>query len=224
MSGSQSTAVMARRSVAADSLDYFPTPPWSTRALCELVLGGLPMLGSLVCAEPACGEGHMARPLAEYFARVHAADVYPHGFGAVADFLGAPLVGGWEPPEPVDWIITNPPFRTAEAFARRALALARVGVAMLLRTAWLESGERYRLFQDHPFALVCPFVERVAMVEGRLDRAASSATAYSWFVWRQGDAGMRVQHIPPCRALFDRNADWRAGTPAATPLFGGDAA
>ena len=35
---SGSTAVMARRVEAPDSLDFFPTPPWATRALVEHVL------------------------------------------------------------------------------------------------------------------------------------------------------------------------------------------
>lgn len=33
-----STAVMARRVEPADSLDFFPTPPWATRAFCEHVM------------------------------------------------------------------------------------------------------------------------------------------------------------------------------------------
>lgn len=40
MSQNVSTAVMQRRVEAPDSLDFFPTPPWATRALCEHVLIG----------------------------------------------------------------------------------------------------------------------------------------------------------------------------------------
>lgn len=35
MSQNTSTAVMARRFQPADDLDFFPTPGWGTRALCE---------------------------------------------------------------------------------------------------------------------------------------------------------------------------------------------
>lgn len=222
MSANRSAAVMAQRSVAADGLDYYPTPPWGTRALCEIVLGGRATLGSLVCWEPACGQGDMARPLAEYFARVHASDIYAHGYGETGDYLDLTLGSRWEPPEPVDWVITNPPFNAALDFARIALSEAREGVALLCRTSWLESGDRYPLFRDHPCALICPFVERLPMVEGRLDRSASSATAYTWFVWRRGDERMRVQHIPPCKARFDRDEDWRRGSASieSSPLFG----
>jgi hypothetical protein len=85
-----STAVMARRVEPADSLDFFPTPPWATRALCEHVL---PLLkiprGQLFrnAKDPACGQGHMALALADYFYGVLSADIFDYGFGRVADFL-----------------------------------------------------------------------------------------------------------------------------------------
>jgi hypothetical protein len=37
--------------------------------------------------EPACGEGHMAKVLKEYFGRLDASDIYPYGYGEVLDFL-----------------------------------------------------------------------------------------------------------------------------------------
>ena len=72
MSGQNtSSAVMAQRVEPPDSLDYFPTPPWATRALIEhVIVPDLCPAGDVYTAsvwEPACGEGHMARPLAEYF-------------------------------------------------------------------------------------------------------------------------------------------------------------
>jgi len=62
-----SHAVMAQRSEASDSLDDFPTPPWATRALLEHVIGDRRNLKKLTCLEPACGAGHMAKVLEEYF-------------------------------------------------------------------------------------------------------------------------------------------------------------
>ena len=60
------TAVMAQRREPPDALDYFPTPPWATRALFRHVL---PVLGVEAIGrvwEPACGEGHMAAVIAEF--------------------------------------------------------------------------------------------------------------------------------------------------------------
>ena len=107
---------MAQRVEPRDSLEDFPTPPWSTRALIEHVIAPRCDLRPLTCLEPACGRGHMARTLAEYFGTVMASDVHPYGFGEVFDFTDT---GSTVPP--ADWVITNPPFRLAEPFLLRAL-------------------------------------------------------------------------------------------------------
>lgn len=192
-----SGAVMAQRSEPPDSLDFFPTPPWATRALCEIVLRGF-NLGTVW--EPACGEGHMAEVLREYATRVFASDVFNYGKGqsAIGSFVGVgPDVV--QPPHPVTWIITNPPFNLAGEFLERARTEAR-GVAMLVRTAWLEGGERYdRIFSKHPPNLVAVFSERVPMVKGRWNPRASTATSYAWCVWKPGSfaEGTRLMWIPP---------------------------
>jgi len=208
VSQNTSHAVMAQRHEPHDSLDHFPTPPWATRALCRHVLA--PMIGAshslsfMSAWDPAAAEGVMVRPLAEYFKAVHASDIFDYGAGfEVGDFL-FPGVG----PSRTDWIITNPPFRLGEEFARRALGIAAHGVALLVRTAFLESRIRHRLFTEHPPAVVAQFVERVPMVKGRLQRDASTATAYCWIVWRKGETDTRFKWIPPCKAQLDRDADW----------------
>jgi hypothetical protein len=200
-----SSAVMQQRKEPHDSLDFFPTPAWATRALCEHVLGGGKSLGHCSVWEPACGEGHMARPLAEYFGLVHSSDIHDYGFGPTEDFLQlAPQVG-----LSFDWIITNPPFRLAEQFVRRARLIAGKGVAVLVRTAFLEGIARWNeLFRDKPPDIVAQFVERVAMVKGRVDPDAASATAYCWLVWRYGNDWTRLQWIPPCRKKLERPSDY----------------
>src|SRR5690242_15669255 len=101
MTQNTSHAVMAQRAEPNDSLDFFPTPPWATRALCEYLRACDPLLSAKTCWEPACGEGHMARPLSEYFELVYSSDVHPYGFGAQRDFL-------FPGDDPLfDWIITN---------------------------------------------------------------------------------------------------------------------
>lgn len=54
-------AVRASRSEPDDSLDFFPTPPWATRALVEQ-LGEWKFRRSSIW-DPACGAGHMVRAL-----------------------------------------------------------------------------------------------------------------------------------------------------------------
>src|ERR1035437_9097487 len=52
------------------------------------------------------------------------------------------------------------------------------------------------------------FIERVPMVKGRLDKKASTATAYAWFVWEKESSAMpRLMWVPPvARALSGQRA------------------
>jgi hypothetical protein len=182
-------SIMGSRHEPDDSLDYFPTPPWATRALIEVVLGK--NLNSIW--EPACGEGHMAEVLREYCNEVLASDIYAYGYGEVADFLE------YETDKHPDWIITNPPFGDeTEKFVLRALELAKIGVAMFVRLQWLESVGRYEtIFRDHPPTCIAFFAERVPLCKGKWESAGSTATAYIWLIWVKGKPPQPPFWIPP---------------------------
>jgi hypothetical protein len=202
-----SHAVKAQRIEPGDSPDDFPTPPWATRALIPL-LGSCPEeLQCMSVWEPGCGRGHMAMVLEDHFDEVRASDAFDYGYpGAeVLDFLDGPVETN-----SVDWVITNPPFRLAKEFILRGLSTARVGVAMLARTVLLESVGRYRqIYTPHPPSIVAPFVERVPMLKGRLDRAGTTATSYAWFIWHKGSLGpTQLRLIPPCRKGLERDEDY----------------
>jgi hypothetical protein len=193
-------AVMAQRTEPPDSLDDFPTPPWSTRALFSHVIGARPLWESVW--EPACGRGLMSEVLTEHFAgQVYASDVHDYGHGyAVGSFLGEGADRAACPFQP-DWVITNPPFNLAQDFLQRGLAEARIGVALLLRLAWLESQKRWQgIYSVTPPHTVAIFVERVPMHRGRWEPDGVTMTAYAWFVW-QASAGAqresRLIWIPP---------------------------
>ena len=206
MSQNTSTAVMQRRQTkkADASLDHFPTPPWATRALCDWLEEYYGSLIHLTALEPACAEGHMSRTLAEYFHSVRSTDIADYGFGEIQDFL-------WPNDLSADWIVTNPPFILARDFALTALEKASRGVALIVRSAFVEGQARYaELFGVHPPSDILQFVERVAMVKGRLDREASSATAYCWIVWRKGVhlGETRFHWLAPCRKRLERANDY----------------
>lgn len=221
-----STAVMQRRVEAHDSLDDFPTPPWATRALCEWLMlnvhhggGETRLLSSLTCREPAANRGHMVRPLQEYFPRVLASDVHDYGVGfATGDYLWGAL-SDWES---TDWTITNPPFRLAQQFIERALKLSRVGVAVIVRTSFIEGVDRCNeLFLKIPPAYVLQFSERVVMHKGKLrqagskyldadgkEKTASSATSYCWVIWLKGESDTRLRWIPSSRRYLEAPGDY----------------
>lgn len=225
-------AVMASRHEPNDSLEDFPTPPWGTRALVEHVFRprGLIYNKHLIAWDPACNRGYMVRPLREVFSRTYATDIFDyrsHTGGDVQedafDFLP---VGDYDPARDyaalrsIDFIISNPPFRLAEQFIRRALVHARLGVAMLVRTSFLEGEERYtNLFKPSPPTIVAQFVERLPMMQGRCAKyvidpktgkrkRASTATAYAWLVWHRNGGSPAFRWIPPCRAQLERDTDY----------------
>ncbi len=195
---------MAQRFEPADSLDYFPTPAWATRALCEW----LDVKGK-TCWEPAAGEGHMVRPLQEHFASVYGSDVHDYGAGFdVVDFLQPSTLSP-------DWIISNPPFALAEQFVKAATHRAKEGVAMLVRTSFLEGVGRFeRIYNVTPPDIVFQFAERVPMVKGRVDRTASTATSYCWLVWflntqsAEPDGLTHLHWIEPCRKRLEKDSDY----------------
>lgn len=192
------------------ALDYYPTPPWAARACAEVVLEIDP--DARVVEEPACGEGHMAAPLAEYFPHVHASDIHDFGYGKVIDYLalGRSLFAPTDPNCLVDWTITNPPFMLAEEFLRQALRFSRRGVALLCRLSFLEGENRYYQLHtgEHPLTFHAPFSERVPMHLGRWVPDGSTQTAYSLFVFRKGAIPQSIRPIPPgTRAQLSRPAD-----------------
>lgn len=200
-------AVMNRRLDPTDSLDFFPTPPWATRALLTHVIPD----ARGTCWEPACGEGHMVEVLRERFLGVFSSDVHDYGRGyATGSFTGGGLDQAVLVERP-DWIITNPPFNLALDFAIRGIDEARRGVALLVRANWAEGGERYqRLFREQPPAVVAQFAERVPMTKGRWDPAASTATSYAWFVWDRAEAPGRTAFVwipPGCRQRLTKPDD-----------------
>jgi len=227
MSQNVSTAVMQRRIEPHDSLDYFPTPPWATRAACEFLSFELGEdLSWQTAWEPACGEMFMADPLAEYFDRVIATDIHRyndrHG---ICDFLFEPVQA---PYAEADWIFTNPPFKLAQRFIELARQRAKRGVVMFVRGAFTEGDARYQaLFtpEVRP-SYVVSYCERVVLLKGRVirdgapdpfnlddagtPRPASSATAYTLVIWLPGNHDTRHRWIPKCRLQMERPNDYPA--------------
>lgn len=203
MTQNRSTAVMQRRVEPHDSLDDFPTPPWATRALCRLIQNQY-RVWTKTAREPAANRGHMVKPLNEYFYTVEASDIFDYGAGfPVQDYLFGP------PPPMVDWTITNPPFRLADQFIRRAIETSREGVAVIVRSAFLEGVGRYNsLFTEHRPSQILQFSERVVMHKGKLSPNGSTATAYCWIVWERDAKGTEFDWIGPCRKMLERPEDY----------------
>ena len=166
----QNTAADAER---REKNDFYPTPPEGTRALLAVERFEGPIW------EPACGDGAISRVLQDAGYDVSSSDLIDRGYGEPrVDFLME-----WKSRAPN--IVTNPPFKLAQQFVERALALTTGKVAILARLAWLEGKARRSMFEATPLARVWVFSERLTMLRGGWDggKGGGSMTAFAWFVW-----------------------------------------
>lgn len=225
-----SRAVMSRRRKRDDNegltaeergwkeRDFYGSPPWSARAGAEIALQLWP--GAEVVREPACGMLSMAGPLAEYFPTVLPSDVYPYLPGVpVIDFFDP---DAWPAEPDCDVIISNPPFQAASLFLTTALKRARLGVALLVRTVWVESVDRYPLFVgEQPCTQIAFFSERVPMALGPWDPEVGSATSYSFMFWGHGMEPQPPIWIPPGTRdrLYRKDDPAKYGRQGPMPLF-----
>jgi len=217
-------AIMSGRQEPDDSLDFFPTPPFATRALLQHALPHLGVTEITSAWEPAAGEGHISAVLREAGFDVYATDIHDYRTGALdqlCDFLADDYAANVAPGRS-DWVITNPPFGDKTiGFVKRALEVADVGVAMFVRLQWLEGIERYEeIFRDRPPTLVAIFAERVPLCKGRWNPDGKTATAYCWLVWLKGELPRAPFWFPPgCRERLTRGTDRArfAAPPAAAP-------
>jgi hypothetical protein len=168
--------------------DLYQTPPEAVRAL--LRVESLPTY----IWEPACGPGAIVKVLIEAGHVVVATDLvdYQSPWQAQA---------GWDfllersAPPGCDCIVTNPPFKNAEAFVAKAVELCP-RVIMLLRLAFLESERRRSLIDNGTLARVHVFRKRLPMMHraGWEGRKANSGMAFAWFVWDRAHAGPTELH------------------------------
>jgi hypothetical protein len=209
MHPTENYAVAAIKKDRGDEVQDFPTPCWATRALIEKILqpNDIPT-NEMTVWEPAANKGFMVRPLSEYFGQVFATDKYNYNDRwPVLDFLS---VSPHEVP-PIDFTITNPPFHLAQEFIEKGLEVSRFGVAMLVRTSFLEGKKRHAsLFTQYPPTAICQFVERVPMAKGRMKKETTTATSYCWLVWLKmvPPGAPAFLWIPPCRKELEREFDY----------------
>jgi hypothetical protein len=131
--------------------------------------------------EPAAGRGAIVNVLRSAGHEVVASDIYDYGFPLhfTGNFLEA-----IDLPTGAETIITNPPYKHAEAFVERALELAPL-VIMLLRLAFLESERRCSILENCGLARVHVFRKRLPMFhrDGWTGPKANSGMAFCWMVW-----------------------------------------
>ncbi len=161
--------------------DYYATEPAATEWLCKLEKFQGPIL------EPACGEGHVAKVLMEHGYEVVSRDLIDRGFGTSGiDFLSD---------NQQEWqgdVITNPPYKYAIDFVRKAISIISTGrkVAMFLKIQFLEGKTRRALFRTTPPKTVWVSSSRLkCAMNGDFEGVGGSASCYAWFIWEKGWTG-----------------------------------
>ncbi len=151
--------------------------------------------------EPAVGQGHLADVLKDHGYTVICSDIIDRGYPntEIHDFLKAESLAIRGD------IITNPPYKYATEFVKKAMELIEVGdkVAMFLKLTFLEGKERYNLFRKYPPKKIYVFSSRVACGKNgdfyqrnsdgsiKTDKKGNkleigSAACYAWFIWQKG--------------------------------------
>ncbi len=201
-----SNIFVRRNSKYDEHKDDFPTPPWAVRAFFQYVAPELKGQ-KLLFNEPACGRGFMVKVLKEQKFKVMASDLidYKKGF-KVENYLTSKS-------RRYDIMLTNPPYKYANQFVLKALGEAEVGVAILLRTIWLESVTRYdQLFDKNPPTRVAVFSRRMQAAHGKLVRGGGAMMSHSWFWWNKRmsrGTPPELTWIPPtAQFLLDRDSDY----------------
>lgn len=173
---------------AVNPLDCYETPIVAVQALLECE--GLPKK----LWEPCCGPGNIVKHLRSSGYIVQASDIFD--YGCPDSFVGDFLDGSTLPHGTFDAIITNPPFKKADAMIRRALTLCDK-VYIFQRLLFLGGIGRSDIIDNH-LRKVHVFKARLPMMHryGYEGPKSTSQVNYAWYVFDR-----RIKNIP---ATIDR--------------------
>ena len=162
-----------------DPLDFYRTP----RSAVEAILPHLRLDGLIL--EPSAGDGAILAALRDRGVPYHNLEAVEIDYkrSMICGQYCATYCGDfrhWRAPRRYDLVIGNPPYKHAQRFVERSLAIGET-VAMLLRLGFLESLKRARFHRAHP-ADVFVFSRRPSFLGG----GKTYPAPFAWFVWGPG--------------------------------------
>ena len=165
--------------------DFYATDPKALEIFLATIKRDGFILPHKIC-EPACGMGHLSKVLERHGYEVDSYDLYDHGYGKTGvNFLESGLK--------YECFLTNPPYKYALPFVRKALenVLPSGYVIMLLKIQFLEGKKRYNFFQNHPskFVYVNSSRQNCAKNADFEKYPTNSAVCYAWFIWQKEFSG-----------------------------------
>lgn len=166
--------------------DYYATDPKAAELLLELEKFADNIW------ECASGEGHLADVFKKAGHNVKCSDLIDRtGDTEIIDFLKYDGTFDGD-------IITNPPYKYAQAFVEKAMECIPDGrkVAMFLKLQFLEGKGRRELFEKYPPKTVYVASGRLLCAKNgefeKMKAGGGSAVAYCWYVWQKGYSGDTV--------------------------------
>jgi len=177
MQKSLSIVGSSRNNGIREANDFYPTPQYAVEELLkrEVFKGNV--------WECACGKGGISEVCKKHGYDTKSTDLIDYGYGEQLDFMNSNFVA--------DNIITNPPYKIALEFIIKAKQQSKSKIAMFLKTVFLESDKRYKMFQDtkYPLKTMYQFSKRVTLYKGGIKMKNSGMIAYAWYVWERGYKG-----------------------------------
>lgn len=164
--------------------DFYPTPETAIEAL----LDNFPLGGGIKVLEPGAGSGNIIRALRRYDnITIDAVEIREEERETLAEIADNVLIGDYMSMElgKYDAIIGNPPFSNAMDFVTKSYQHLNPGgvIIFLLRTAFLESKERFQFWKEHAGELAGLYtLHQRPSFTGK----GTDATSYSWFIWKPG--------------------------------------
>lgn len=172
--------------------DFYPTPDIATKALLKYIQ----IPDNIYCWEPSCGNGAIAKFLPE--GRTLSTDLIQRDYGVGnIDFLKiekAPFGGN------PFWIITNPPFKIADKYIRKAFELGADKIILLLRYAYCEGVRRSDIMDSGRLERVLLFKERITMFPAYMtaeqtQKFGETMYPYAWFIFDKNKVNKEGEFI-----------------------------
>jgi hypothetical protein len=178
--------------------DWYPTP----RDISEVLLDRVPFAGGVY--EPCCGDGSLAKVIADYGYEVHGTDLRNRGYGRSGksyDVLALKRLLGPN-------IVTNPPFNIAAGIIDHLWSLRPAKMALLLKSTFWHAAERQELFNRiTPSRIIAPTWRPDFL---GLNRPTMEVI---WCVWEQGHVGPPTYELA-ARPEWAQKKRGRRKTPA----------
>jgi hypothetical protein len=129
--------------------------------------------------------GHLSQVLIDNGYSVYSSDLIDRGYGEVKDFLSCNDHFDGD-------ILTNPPFKLAVNFIKHGMSLINNGnkICLFLKIQFLESKDRYELFQQYPLKHLLVYSERQqCAMNADFEKYHANTLCYAWYIFEKGYKG-----------------------------------